>query len=201
MTKGFRFPGCGARERGRRPHLRGSGEENLDVVEIAPNVNDQTHPDPTRTGGRLHGRDLRTAHRQARCLHHDARSRCAEPDDGAAYALSRRDADGHDHRPEGHHDGRQARFQIVDVVASIKPLTKMSRQICQRQAASRRRARRLPRRHGGAARTRSSRIARGHRRRGRRSAALVPSHPVEIPVAHRAALDRAAEMILRPSGR
>src|SRR5918997_1614378 len=57
---------------------------------------------------------------------------------------------------------RQARFQIVDMIATMRPLTKSTRQIV--SAAT------IP--------------------------TLVPPHTVDLPVAHPAALDRAAEMIL-----
>src|SRR5215216_6355178 len=79
---------------------------------------------------------------------------------------------------------RQARFQIVDVIASMKPLTKMSRQIV--SAAMEERPGpvllELPEDVAGEA---------------VEPVPLVPPHPVEIPVAHPAALDRAAAMILR----
>ncbi len=94
------------------------------------------------------------------------------------------------------HSSRQARFQIVDVVTAFKPLTKMSRQIA--SAAS------IP------ALVRDAfRIAMEERPgpvllelpedvAGEQAPDLlpIPVHPIEIPVAHRAALDRAAEMIL-----
>ena len=79
---------------------------------------------------------------------------------------------------------RQARFQIVDIVATMKPLTKSSRQIVSAAsiptlvrdaAASRRRA----------ARSRPARAAGGHRRRGglRRCAtrAAAPDRPSGCP--------------------
>ena len=93
---------------------------------------------------------------------------------------------------------RQARFQIVDTVAAMKPLTKLTRQIVSAGHHPDAGARRLPGGAGGAARPGAPGAAGGHRRRGgaERDAPLVPPHPIEIPVAHRAALDRAAEMIL-----
>ena len=94
------------------------------------------------------------------------------------------------------HTSRQARFQIVDVVAAFKPLTKMSRQIA--SAAS------IPTLVRDA-----FRVAMEERPgpvllelpedvAGEHGPDLlpIPVHPIEIPVAHRAALDRAAEMIL-----
>jgi acetolactate synthase I/II/III large subunit len=91
---------------------------------------------------------------------------------------------------------RQARFQIVDVIASMKPLTKMTRQIV--SAAS------IPSIVREAFRvTMEERPGPVHLELPEDIAAeevepvpLVPPHPVEIPVAHPAALDRAAEMIL-----
>jgi acetolactate synthase I/II/III large subunit len=92
---------------------------------------------------------------------------------------------------------RQAGFQIVDVVSVFKPLTKLSRQIVStatiptlvREAfriASEERPGpvllELPEDIAGE-------IA--------EPTEMVPRHPIEIPVAHRASLDRAAEMILK----
>src|SRR5215470_14613162 len=91
---------------------------------------------------------------------------------------------------------RQAGFQIVDVVSTFKPLTKMSRQIVSpatiptlvrdafRIAAEERPGPvllELPEDIAGAE---------------AEPITMVPRHPIEIPVAHRASLDRAAEMIL-----
>ena len=94
------------------------------------------------------------------------------------------------------HSSRQARFQIVDVVGAFKPLTKLSRQIA--SAAS------IPTLVRDA-----FRVAMEERPgpvllelpedvAGEECPDLlpVPVHSIEIPVAHRAALDRAAEMIL-----
>jgi acetolactate synthase-1/2/3 large subunit len=94
------------------------------------------------------------------------------------------------------HSSRQARFQIVDVVGAFKPLTKLSRQIV--SAAS------IPTLVRDA-----FRVAMEERPgpvllelpedvAGEEGPDLlpVPVHSIEIPVAHRAALDRAAEMIL-----
>src|SRR5919112_1001044 len=91
---------------------------------------------------------------------------------------------------------RQARFQIVDVIASMKPLTKLSRQIV--SAAS------IP-----AIVREAFRVAMEGRPgpvllelpedvagEAVEPMPLVSPHQVDIPVAHPAALDRAAEMIL-----
>jgi len=92
---------------------------------------------------------------------------------------------------------RQARFQIVDVIASMKPLTKMSRQIV--SAAS------IPTLVRDAFRTAMEErpgpvlleLPEDIAADEVPAASLVPIHPIEIPVAHRVALDRAAEMIMR----
>ena len=93
---------------------------------------------------------------------------------------------------------RQARFQIVDVIASMKPLTKMTRQIV--NAAS------IPTIVRDAFRvSMEERPGPVHLELPEDVAAeevdpavapIVPVHPIERPVAHPAALDRAAEMIL-----
>src|ERR1700756_2985595 len=91
---------------------------------------------------------------------------------------------------------RQARFQIVDVIASMKPLTKLSRQIV--SAAS------IPTLVRDAFRVAmEERPGPVHLELPEDIAGdevepvpMIPVHPIEIPVAHRAALDRAAGMIL-----
>src|SRR5215210_5277551 len=92
---------------------------------------------------------------------------------------------------------RQARFQIVDTVAAMKPLTKMTRQIV--SAAS------IPTLVRDAFRVaQEERPGPVHLELPEDVAGeevadpppLVPPHPIEIPVAHRDALDRAAAMIL-----
>ena len=91
---------------------------------------------------------------------------------------------------------RQARFQIVDVIASMKPLTKMTRQIV--SAAS------IPTVVRDAFRVATEeRPGPVHLELPEdiaaedAEAALVPSHEVEIPVAHPKAIERAAEMIIK----
>ncbi|CAA9240903.1 MAG: Thiamine pyrophosphate-requiring enzymes [uncultured Acetobacteraceae bacterium] len=92
---------------------------------------------------------------------------------------------------------RQARFQIVDVVAAMKPLTKLSRQVVGAEA--------IPTLVRDAFRVaQEERPGPVHLELPEDVAAEevsdapppVPPHPVELPVAPRAALDRAAEMIL-----
>lgn len=91
---------------------------------------------------------------------------------------------------------RQAKFQIVDVVGTFKPLTKLSLQIVSTSTIPTlvRDAFRIAtqERPGPVLLELPEDIA------GEECevVAMVPQHPIEIPVAHRAALDRAAEMIL-----
>src|SRR5215469_13378213 len=91
---------------------------------------------------------------------------------------------------------RQAGFQIVDVVSAFKPLTKMSRQIVSSATIPTlvRDAFRVAteERPGPVLLELPEDVA------GEEAPDLlpVPVHPIEIPVAHRAALDRAAAMIL-----
>jgi acetolactate synthase I/II/III large subunit len=91
---------------------------------------------------------------------------------------------------------RQARFQIVDVIASMKPLTKMTRQIV--SAASipaivREAFRVATEERPGPVHLELPEDVAGEEVD---PVPLIPPHPVDIPVAHPAALDRAAEMIL-----
>jgi acetolactate synthase-1/2/3 large subunit len=92
---------------------------------------------------------------------------------------------------------RQARFQIVDVVAAMRPLTKLTRQIvsCQVIPTLVRDAFRVAReeRPGPVHLELPEDIA-GEQCE---DAALVPPHVVELPVASAEALDRAARLILR----
>src|SRR5918997_329945 len=93
---------------------------------------------------------------------------------------------------------RQARFQIVDVIASMKPLTKMSRQIV--SAASiptivREAFRVAQEERPGPVHLELPEDVAGEELA--QKVPLIPPHPVDIPVAHPAALDRAAEMILQ----
>src|SRR6476620_5970296 len=76
---------------------------------------------------------------------------------------------------------RQAKFQIVDVVSAFKPLTKLSLRIVREE------------RPGPVLLELPEDIA-GEEAE---DVAMVPQHPIEIPVAHRASLDRAADMILK----
>ena len=91
---------------------------------------------------------------------------------------------------------RQARFQMVDTVAAMKPLTKMTRQIV--GAAT------IPTLVRDAFRVaQEERPGPVHLELPEDIAAeevegpppLVPPHPVEIPVAHRAALDRLVHVV------
>ena len=92
---------------------------------------------------------------------------------------------------------RQAQFQIVDVVAAMRPLTKMSRQIVSPAT--------IPTLVRDAFRVATEeRPGPVHLELPEDIAAatvenvpLVPPHPVDLPLASAAALDRAAEMILK----
>src|SRR3954453_8266560 len=92
---------------------------------------------------------------------------------------------------------RQARFQIVDVIASIKPLTKMTRQIVSAPsipAIVREAFRVSMEERPGPVHLELPEDVAGE---AVEPVPLIPPHPVDIPVAHPADLDRAAEMILR----
>ena len=92
---------------------------------------------------------------------------------------------------------RQAKFQIVDVVSAFKPLTKLSLQIVSTSSIPTivRDAFRIAmeERPGPVLLELPEDVA-GEEAE---DIAMVPQHPIEIPVAHRASLDRAAEMILK----
>jgi acetolactate synthase I/II/III large subunit len=91
---------------------------------------------------------------------------------------------------------RQAGFQIVDVVSAFKPLTKMSRQIISAAAIPTlvRDAFRIAteERPGSVLLELPEDVAGDEAE----AIAMVPLHPIEIPVARRTSLDRAAGMIL-----
>lgn len=91
---------------------------------------------------------------------------------------------------------RQARFQVVDVVASMKPLTKLTRQIVSAQAipTTVRDAFRvaMEERPGPVHLELPEDIAGEETENG----AIIPLHPLDRPVAPEAALERAAAMIL-----
>jgi acetolactate synthase-1/2/3 large subunit len=92
---------------------------------------------------------------------------------------------------------RQARFQIVDIVAAMKPLTKLSRQIVSPQVIPTlvREAFRVAQeeRPGPVHLELPEDIAAEECE----DVALIPPHPLELPLAGAVALDRAAEMILQ----
>ncbi|KRB28278.1 acetolactate synthase [Mesorhizobium sp. Root695] len=92
---------------------------------------------------------------------------------------------------------RQARFQIVDIVAAMKPLTKLSRQIVSPKMIPSlvREAFRVAQeeRPGPVHLELPEDIAAAECE----SVALVPTHPVELPLASAVALDRAARMIMK----
>lgn len=90
---------------------------------------------------------------------------------------------------------RQARFQIVDIIASMKPITKSARQIVSASSIPTivRDAFRvaMEERPGPVLLELPEDIAAEVA-----EAEMVPPHPIEIPVAHPQAIDRAAEMIV-----
>ena len=93
---------------------------------------------------------------------------------------------------------RQARFQIVDIVATMKPLTKASRQIVSAisiptvvRDAFRLAAEERP----GPVHLELPEDIAGEVVDG--DVPVVPAHPIEIPVAHSRALDRAADLLMR----
>src|SRR3954462_10168120 len=92
---------------------------------------------------------------------------------------------------------RQARFQIVDVIASMKPLTKITRQIVSAPSIPsivREAFRVAMEERPGPVHLELPEDVAGEEPE---PVPMVPPHPVDIPVAHPAALDRAAQMILR----
>ncbi len=91
---------------------------------------------------------------------------------------------------------RQARFQIVDMIATMKPLTKSTRQIVSAATIPtlvRDAFRVATEERPGPVHLELPEDIAGQDTRG---LPMVPPHPIELPVAPPAALDRAAEMIL-----
>ena len=91
---------------------------------------------------------------------------------------------------------KQARFQIVDVVSSMTPLTKMARQIVSTAMIPTivREAFRVARQERpGPVHLELPEDIAGEEIE---QVSTVPPHPIDLPVAHPAALDRAAKMIL-----
>src|SRR4030095_5794004 len=92
---------------------------------------------------------------------------------------------------------KQARFQIVDVIASMRPLTKMARQIitpASIPAIVRDAFRVAMEERPGPVHLELPEDVAGEETE---DAQLIPPHPIDQPVAPAAALDRAAEMICR----
>ena len=172
------------------------GEENLDVVEslrgstieLVLTRHEQAAAFMAATHGRLTGRPgvcLTTLGPGALNL-----------TTGAAYALLGAMPMVMITGQKGIMSSRQARFQIVDVVGAMKPLTKLSRQIVSASSIPTlvRDAFRIAmeERPGPVLLELPEDIA------GADAPGLlpIPVHAIEIPVAHRTALDRAAAMIL-----
>jgi acetolactate synthase-1/2/3 large subunit len=173
------------------------GEENLDVVEslrqssiqLVLTRHEQAAAFMAATYGRLTGRPgvcLTTLGPGALNL-----------STGAAYALLGAMPVIMITGQKGILSSRQARFQIVDVVAAMKPLTKLSRQIISPNMIPTlvREAFRVAQeeRPGPVHLELPEDIA----RETCEAVVLVPPHPVELPVAGTAALDRAAAIILQ----
>nr|HKM64381.1 acetolactate synthase large subunit [Acidisphaera sp.] len=92
---------------------------------------------------------------------------------------------------------RQARFQVVDVVGTFRPLTKLSRQIVsgvQIPTIVRDAFRIATEERPGPVLLELPEDVAGETFP---DTPMVPSHPIELPVAHRDALDRAASMIMQ----
>ena len=172
------------------------GEENLDVVEAIRNSSialvltrhEQAAAFMAATYGRLTGRPgvcITTLGPGALNL-----------TTGAAYALLGAMPMIMLTGQKGILSSRQARFQIVDVIAAMKPLTKMSRQIVSPNM--------IPTQVREAFRVaQEERPGPVHLELPEDIAAetchrvdLIPPHPVEIPLASAASLDRAAQMIV-----
>ena len=172
------------------------GEENLDVLESLRNSgielvltrHEQSAAFMAATHGRLTGRPgvcLTTLGPGALNLA-----------TGAAYALLGAMPMVMITGQKGILGSRQAKFQIVDMVATMKPLTKMARQIV--SAAS------IPTLVRDAFRVATEErpgpvhleLPEDIAAEEAEDAPMVPPHPVELPVASAQALDRAAAMIL-----
>jgi acetolactate synthase I/II/III large subunit len=169
------------------------GEENLDVVEslrgssiqLVLTRHEQTAGFMAATHGRLTGKPgvcLTTLGPGALNL-----------TTGAAYALLGAMPMVMLTGQKGIMSSRQARFQIVDVVSAFRPLTKLSRQVVSAATIPTlvRDAFRvaMEERPGPVLLELPEDVA------GEEGpdVPVVPPHPIEIPVAHRAALDRGAE--------
>ena len=95
---------------------------------------------------------------------------------------------------------RQARFQVVDMVATMRPLTKLARQIVSPAmipSMVREAFRIAMEERPGPVQLELPEDVAGEEAP---EVPLVPPHPMDLPVAHPSALDRAAEMILAPHG-
>jgi acetolactate synthase-1/2/3 large subunit len=91
---------------------------------------------------------------------------------------------------------KQARFQIVDVIASMRPLTKMARQIISPAsipAIVRDAFRVTVEERPGPVHLELPEDVAGEETE---DVPVIPPHPIELPIAQASALDRAAEMIL-----
>ncbi len=143
------------------------------------------------TYGRLTGKPGR--------LPDDIGPRRVEILDRGGLCAARRNAHDHDYRPKREIlSSRQARFQVVDVVASMKPLTELSRQIVSPRIDSNHCARGFQDCAGGAAGASASGTAGRCFRGGGVSSRFrwVPPRAVELPTASDLSLERAASIIM-----
>ncbi len=102
------------------------GEENLDFLDsLSRSTRNQAHPYPPRAGRGLHGRDLRAPHRQDRRLPRHARPGRDQFRHRGGLCPIGRHADADDHRQKPIKKSKQGRFQIIDVVEMMGPVTKV----------------------------------------------------------------------------
>ena len=171
------------------------GEENLDFLEsLAPRRSSWSSPGTSRARASWPRPTAGTPARPA-CASRTLGPGATNFVTAGGLRPARRHADADDHRPEADQEvSRQARFQILDVVAMMGPITN-SPTSSPAPTTSRAGARGLPPGRGGEARAGPSRAARGHRRRGDRDVPLCRRTPIARRSPTPAALDRAAEAI------
>ena len=142
---------------GRRKPRRGRG--------VAP-LEDRAGADASRAGGGFHGGDAWAADRKARGLHHDARSRRAQPDNRRGLRAAWRHANGDDHRAEGHLEPQTGELSGCRHCFDDDAADQDGGSDRERRDHSDHGAGGVPRRTARAARPGSSRIAGRHRPRG-----------------------------------
>ncbi len=154
-----------SRSRRVRIHIRGAGRGEPRLSRLAqPVENHQADPHTPRTGCRLHGGDVWSAHRQDRRVHCHTRPRRDELRDRGSLCDAGRNADDDDHRAEADQeieagpvpDPRRGRDDGAD--------HQVYSPACRGRQHSEPRARGLSPGRGRKARCRPPRISRGHRR-------------------------------------